>query len=593
MSLGRLHVIATVWTAALAASWATPAWAQDPASAEDVRETRSWLRTAPLRMGEAADVVVDPTDPLVVFAVGMDGAAWLSTDGGRGWERVLDRDTGTLSNDEDRLQLLDAYLQDAVDVMSDLDIDESLDIEDYDEDAYQDQFDQVQQEMAQLVADEARADLATQSFLFGDDTTQGVVHPRASMTRGHSELWVGRSDGLWMSSDMGATWTQVLDIASTQVVYLPGPQRFVAGTADGFHYGQAPTLLDAAADGTEGVLILDLSVAPEGIYAGTSDGLWFSQEGRGWFPTGPTSEPIVAVQADPNADEALWVTLSDGLWRSDDRGRTFDQVPAGDLEGVLDLGLLADGRLLAASEDGVWFQTPQGGFSQLTRGFNAPRATAIDGNTLDALFVANPGGVFRLVPRSEERAPLPQGEAPRWVEPDALLSAALSRPGVRMESLRGNARAANSALPQIRVDARFMPDRDLSYSVSSGTNRGVDSDFQATVALTWTPAGRKSSSSLAGVVIDGDLVVVGSDEQTVLAAKVGRRSAAYQRTLTERVLDLFSDRIDLELESRQVVGSPLADRVEHALRVLEVEAQLDTLTDGYVSRYNFAQGETP
>ncbi len=578
-------------------------WAQEspelpesglPAVRQTVRDTTSWKRIAPLRVGAVADVSVDLVTPEIVVTVGEDGAAWLSLDAGASWNRILERQVTGLSNDEDRLQQLDAYLQDAIDVLSADDLTNDLDIEEFDETALEDAIAERQQQIQQQIADEIRVDLDTQAFLFGDETKSGALGPRVSLTNGHDQIWVGRADGLWLSEDLGGSWDHVLQVATTRVIYSPERGVFVAGTADGFRYSVDPHAFIDAEDGTEQLLVLDIANAPEGLYAGTDDGLWYADTAQHWVPTGPSSQVLPAIAVDPNWDTGLWIATPGSVVRSDDRGRRFREPLQAPLRGVRDL-LYLDGsrRLFTASEDGPW-ESLDGGTTwiPLARGLVNPDVTGVAGASIDSLYLASRDGLFKLVPREEEGVVLEaDGPIPTWIDPNVLLREALYRTGVAGTDATRKIRGLNSALPQVRLDFRYDPDRDLRFTTSTGTTRGRDAVWQALVRLTWTPNGQKVASEVSGVVLDGDLVLVGADDQAVVAAKIGRRTVDYRRKVTDSVIDLFGARIELELSRPTLVGASLADKVEHRIRVLEVESQLDALTDGYVSRFNFANSE--
>jgi hypothetical protein len=587
----------------LALSYGSASWAQEspelpesvlPAVRQTLRDTTSWIRIAPLRIGAIADVAVDLTRPEIVVTIGENGATWLTLDAGASWSRILEREVSGLSNDEDRLQQLDAYMQDAIDIMSADDLTDNLDIEEFDETALEDAIADRQQEIQQQIADEIRVDLDTQAFLFGDETQSGALGPRVSLTGGHDQIWVGRADGLWLSEDLGGSWDHVLEMATTRVVYSSERGVFVAGTADGFRYSVDPHAFIDAEDGTEGLLVLDIANAPEGLYAGTNDGLWYADTAQHWVPTGPSADVLPAIAIDPNWETGLWIATPTAVVRSDDRGRRFRQPLGAPLRGVRDLlHLDASRRLLAASEDGPW-ESLDGGTTwiPLARGLVSPDVTGIAGASTDSLYLASRDGLFKLVPREEEGVILASdGPIPTWIDPQILLREALYRPGVAGTDATRKIRGLNSALPQVRMDFRYNPDRDLRFTTSSGTTRGRDSMWQASLRLTWTPDGQKVASEVSGVVLDGDLVLVGADDQAVVAAKVGRRTVNYRRKVTDSVIDLFGARIELELSRPMLAGSSLADKVEHQLRVLEVESQLDALTDGYISRYNFANSE--
>ena len=69
----------------------------------------------------------------------------------------------------------------------------------------------------------------------------------------------------------------------------------------------------------------------------------------------------------------------------------------------------------------------------------------------------------------------------------------------------------------------------------------------------------------------------------LLASRVGRQGTSYRAELAATVSRLYLLRQDLLLRG---VPGPLADRVERALQVAELDARLDALTQGAVSTWN-------
>lgn len=597
-----LGVSAIAWAQEAPSPEEAPSRAADPSilptSPEALRAAVGWRRVSPLRTGPVTDVAVDAVEGRVALAVGADGAAWLSLDAGATWFRVLEAADQVLSDDEDLLVQVEAHLEDVLDLPEADDLESMLDEgapeEFLDADAADAAADELM-DAADAVASDIRADLDAQPWLLGEGGRPGFGwRPRVALTNGAAELWVGRSDGLWLSTDVGTTWRQVLDLPTGPVAFLPARGLWVAGTADGFRFAADPLRFIDAEDGTEELRVLDLAVAPEGMYAGTDDGLWFAADAQAWIPTGPTSDAVHAVLVDPRWETGLWVATDSAVFRSDDRGRTFRATLGAPLSGVRDLVLVEPGaQVFAATNDGPWASVDGGTlWIPMVRGLLDPRTYAVAAGP-DLLLLASDEGVARLVPRDPDA---PDDVAPSfvpepWIPMEELVRAATTRPGLSDVNLSGSMRRAATAMPQLRLEARFDPDRALTWSNSLGSERAADAVFTARVVLQWTPDGRKRNASLTSVVLDEGVFIDDGRDRSMLTARVQRAGVQYQRVLATEVIDLATTHAELVGRTAALAGASIADRVEHALRILEIEARLDGLTDGYVGRVHLAASQ--
>lgn len=565
------------------------AHAQEPAS---FRETHAWKRAAPLRIGGTHSVTASREDPSILAVGAEDGAVWLSLDGGANWYVGLEASPKTTVDDENVLTALEAYIGDSVE-NPDVDlIEESLSEDGYvDEDLVEEMTDQLRDNVEQA-AEDVRADLQSQPWLFDADVTGDTVL-RVRFTRGHQDLWAARWDGLWYSRDLGTTWRQVVEMATTDVDYLESRGLWVAGTIDGFRFAADPYTFIDAEDGTESLRIHDVAEAPEGMYAGTADGLWFAEDAQAWIPIGPLVGDVLAVLPDPDWDTGLWLSTPDAVLRSDDRGRTVKHQLGAPLSGAVDLLHLGQGHVFAATDDGPW-ESRDGGttWQPLSRGLTMPRSYDLAG-AAGALLLSSSEGVFRLEPRSmDELVPDPSGAVPMWADPDALVAVAVHRRGLD-PGTKYVPRVASTLLPQIVAEVRWVGGGLLGYDVGTGTARDADGTTQARVVFRWTPSGRKSSVDPTTVVMDGDVFVDDGQDRALLSARVRRLATQYRQKITQQVVELWTSRQTLEEERVSMQSASLADRVEHALRIAEVEARLDGLTEGAVSRLRLSPGTEP
>lgn len=146
---------------------------------------------------------------------------------------------------------------------------------------------------------------------------------------------------------------------------------------------------------------------------------------------------------------------------------------------------------------------------------------------------------------------------------EAAVAAAGADPArARRLSRRGR---RSGLLPGIRVGARRGRERDLSESISSGSDRthqSMDDDLAFEAALT----------------LRLDRLAYGPDEVALLREQRSLQLAREQ--ITRAVVHLYFERRRLQLE-RDLRGR---DTIEGALRIAEIEALLDAFTGGAFRR---------
>ena len=147
-------------------------------------------------------------------------------------------------------------------------------------------------------------------------------------------------------------------------------------------------------------------------------------------------------------------------------------------------------------------------------------------------------------------------------------------------------RLAASALPQIRTEFRYWSGGALQFRESSGTGRDADGLYSFVTWLEWQPDGRKRySSSPDPIVADGQLLIDDGRDRSLLASRVGRRATIYRQAVIASVSEMYVARAELIADRARFEGESLEARVEHEIRIQALEARLDVLTDGAVSRY--------
>ncbi|MBT3218906.1 MAG: hypothetical protein HN348_07420 [Proteobacteria bacterium] len=555
-----------------------------------------------------SDIDIHPTEHGVYAAAELNGAVWLSLDGGVSWLRLLNPLAGNFgpdSNDEDILLEVETRIEDLVG-----------DIEDpseFEVDEGEDSVDEIQS-MIGDAAEQVRSELRSDPwFLEQEEVMKGrpdVARPRVWFTE-DGRLFVGRADGLYHTTDLGQTWELVLDVAVTSLAHLASRGLWVAGTQDGVRFStdamEGSFWIDAE-DGTEGIHIFDLTAAEEGIYAGTSDGLWLAHDAQTWRKLG-VDDAILSVHGDPDWELGLWFGTKTNVQRSDDGGLHWRPTLGAPLHSMLDMIRVGPGHLLAVTADGPW-ESMDGGTSwlPLVRGLSDPDCRGLTVRK-SLVLLASDEGVFRAEP-AQERGPEDEefvmAKPQEWIPIGILLDEASTREG--LVAAGKSRRVWASALPQVTLDAVYSPEPpSLHYNAGivsggfdAGTSQDRGGDFRANIRLRWTPLGRHGSYSTGEGDVERIHVLIGNDGEVyvddgtnphVMEARLNRRATVLRQNLASQVTDLYFARAELIEHRPRMTETSLHDQIDHELLIQELEAQLNILTDGAVSRWeNSHQG---
>ncbi len=560
------------------------------------------LQPAP-RAGPITGVAVNPADPAIAVAVAADGSAWLTITRGSSWFRVLDRlptSLGGLSEDEEVYREVEAFFEDmlAMEEIDDVvDDGEEPDVSAVDGDAGRD------------AAEAARTEVLSGGGITSGQITQEVeIAPRAFFSN-DGWLVISRRDGVHVTTNLGGSWSRVLDQPFTDILQLPGRGLWVAGTADGVRFAVDPYAWIDVEDGTEGLYIHDLSADQEGVYAATDDGLWFAPDAQRWSRQGSIRETLYSVETDPDWPLGLWIATANNVRRSDDGGRTLALEVGEGIRSVRDVDRVGPGHLLATGEFGV-FESIDGGLTwdRFERGLTNVASSSIS-SAGDQVWLAGKEGPFLLMQVSTEEllADLRQ-DVPPWVPVGAIVTRSLSRPG--LVSQRGGMRRFVAAylLPQVRLEGQYRVKQGLRWNDTSGTVRTRFPEQIGRLILQWSPPGRKvrmgeydgdidfdsdlddSDRADVDIVVVDDSVFVGGSAAGYASQVATRRSAMkYRNTLIEDINDIYSQRNDLIRQRTRLDDAALADKIVHELKIQELEATLDVLSDGAVSSWAMAQ----
>ncbi len=569
---------------------------EEPGPPDTFQGDWEWTAFGPKTLAGMSDVAQHPSRTETIAAVTTDGQVWLTTDRGASWSVVLDggrNSLGTESNDEDILIGIEARVEEILDELETDDL--SVDPDDYVDDldgleAAIEEMEARAEEIAQEASDAAE-DALEQAW--GEFYADGVTDSQAASTAisGRNRVWfddeerllVGRVDGLHLSRDLGGTWSRVLDVGVNALVRLPHRNLWVAGTADGVRFAVDLSIWIDSDDGTEGLYINDLAADGDGIYAGTASGLWFAPDAQTWGQIGNLDDPVTALLVDPTSDGGLW--LSDGLMvlRSNDAGATATAGFGASLAGVSEMVWLGAGHLLAASANGPW-ESMDGGSSwwPVSEGLADPGTGALALHGGDVL-LASKEGISRLEEAREEPADLTAppdlssfepAVVPDWIPADVLIGTMMSRQEL---TARGGSRLAAAALPELTIAWQHQAEDGLDFVAGGGSSRELGAQWKAGIQLKWKGGGR--------LVVDG----TGGPDVGLAPSSAGsalkRGASAYGLDLASEVAEMCFARAELVALRPPAGATSLREEVDYELEILELEAQLDHITNGAVSAW--------
>jgi hypothetical protein len=554
------------------------AWAEEPPPVLDLTSEpapqvvpRGPQPDAAIRRGgpdaerDLAAVAVDVDDPAVRMVVTVDGAVWRSRDAGISWELVLvGQDVlGGASSQEDALLDLETRMTELVEELASGDPDEEID------------------PTGELQA-EVRAGTAWLERVQQAGGDEARVLPRA-WSLGDAVWAVGRPDGLWLSRDRGDTWRRrlmapVTALASHGPVTVAGGPEGAWWSTEGETWEPAPGLMG----------VLDLASTASGFVAVTEVETLVSADGVSWSRVSADGGRAVAV--DPaggwyRASETAVVTSSDSgaTWRS----------PTGvvGVSGILEVLVLPNGVVLAAGSGGVAQSEDGGGrwTPLLSADGGVARGLAWDGS---AMLVASDEGLFELTPTAPEAK---DGRLEPWMPLGDLLVAAERRSGMNPSSgqLGPGGQALLWLLPQVRGAFGVNWVDGLGSRLDAGLEGGAALYIGGGVQITWSPPRRDLSAAdnVIDVEDDGTVNVYGEGADNWMAlGRSGRRASLHRLEVAEEIVALYERHEEVRRQAGDARPRPLADSVQLALRIEEIEARLDLLTDGAVRIWEQSQG---
>lgn len=562
-----------------------------------------WVPVGPIDEATFLDVAIHPTRPSVWAAIRDAGSVWVTLDNGQTWVQALQGDPsrlGRVSDDEQVLLDVQARVDEIVGDLPD------ADAIDQDDGLTDDELDALEElESATNAAADAAADVlgGVQTEVDGGQwlgdlpsAAEADGRPRVVFTT-TGLLMVARGDGLHLSPDLGTSWSSVLNQPISDVAEV-GPGQVLAVGPQGAWFSPdlvqwTPTPMPMAAPPYD--LVVDggtFAVGPDGVWL-ASNGLWEHLPGAG------PHVPLTVRPTRASYDRGLVVATLNDLLRAESTTVPAQPVLGGPLPEVRDVERWQDDVLVAATSLGPYV-SENGGRSWvlLDHGLDDPRVHAVEVVGGQVVLVGN-AGIWRLEPRSPEpEAPAAPGGLQPFVPLGLLIDTASAREELRQSI---GSRWAAALLPQVSMEylTRRRVGPDWENNDPDGTALDLDGYWQARTVLTWTPGRQRTGTSfdaegggddLPVVVVGREVVVDDGQAPQVLYSKVSRGATNYRGILAGRITEMYRLRARLLLE-----GEPrdLLRAVQRQLRIDELEASLDALTDGAVTRWRLDANNVP
>jgi hypothetical protein len=373
------------------------------------------------------------------------------------------------------------------------------------------------------------------------------------------ELWVSRDSGMSWAAQPGLVgWSKEDWLLDAEVRLQEIRRRRVWDAEDGWRRGgegrlRHALLADVEADPTWTFRDLPEAGKARIVWKGQLPVLeWIDQESEADRATSmlrDLSDGFVRVlgggeiSAARPSSERLVVLASDAVYDTPDAGETFRRYE-------LPMGAIDDGQVAVDAQGGVWVATRT---DLLLWTSNSPPAFVPHGHLRDV---------------------------------GQLVDAATTRAGLERVGLRSR-RVMAAAIPMITAEGGVEPITSLSWGVL-GTLRSEARHAFAMVRATWTPrrprqfGSGRSGPDLNLVVVDGRPLLLTGEDDYVVASFLDRATQRYQGQLSSFVIELARRRAEYLEAAEAAREESLFTRVIVHLAVLEVEALLDAVSDGYV-----------
>ncbi|MCB9685127.1 MAG: hypothetical protein H6738_07110 [Alphaproteobacteria bacterium] len=569
-----------------------------PALPMDLAAGRTWTPIGPDGLDRVSDATIHLQRADILAAAALDGSVWVSVDAGAGWRKVL-AGLALSSRDEEVMLQIQARVQELV---SQVDSPSESAYEDNGyldeealEQAVQDAAEQARQLAAQAVS-EVQSELDAGAWFLEQEAVIGGERDRARPRVGFTQLGLllsARADGLRVSEDLGASWELVLEQAVTAFAELEDG-TYAVGLTDGLLLSSDLRRWQRV-DALEGRRVTDLTLDGP-LWVSTVDGLFWTTDRLDWELSSAWPGEVYAAR--PTGEgTALAIGTEDTVWRlAEPAVGPATPSTGGPVPRATSLARTPSKTLLAASAAGPW-QSADGGRTWTSLALGVDELDeSWDIEVRDGLvLLAAASGLYRLDPVPEVVKP-PQVQLVDWIPLGVLLDLSLGRRELNAHTGR---RWVAAMLPELTLQGQWNQDVGDDWDVDTWTLHNVDTWWQVKGTMTWRPGRQRRSNSfdagsfgsdLSVLVVGGDVVVDDGTTTAVLGSAVRRGSILYRTELTEQISEMWTTRQRLVAEERDTQGAELVDLVRRRLRVLELEARLDALTNGAVSSWDPTPG---
>lgn len=461
-------------------------------------------------------------------------------------------------------------------------------------------------------------------------------------------IYIGFKDGLYKTADSGKSWKLLAPGLITKINYIyldsQSSGAVYAATEDGLFESRDAGVnwqkIFLGKDVLErNVLTLALCYSsPKAIFIGTGSGVFFSPAGQiAWQKVSGKllDASVLSIAAHPDNSDTLLAATSKGLFRSEDRMAQYEKVLSGfNLESedaISDVDsqeeeIVPENYFLrylafdAKDSSKVYLASSEGLLVSLDGGKNWRRRIAsglieekinfiLSDDKSGILYLATENGVFACQGDSCQQLyqgadfklcrqlALEQGEGILLAADNGIFKISLNE----ARAIAGNQREINNGLfigepaigqiqkeaikyaevypekiSQWRKQARlkaFMPELSLDYDKTVTTALGATYDRVQVGPRDW------------GLSLKWDLAdVIFSTEQTSIDVR-SRLMVQLRDDILNEVTRLYFERRRLQLELARQQGLNADSRVEKELRLEELTALIDGLTNGCLSRH--------
>lgn len=555
------------------------------------RDGEDWSARGPV--GEVFGNDLDARSGREVVVVDDDGAVWWTDDGGRVWSQRLPPSRQRRARVSEEAVRLDAEIR-IEELIDDIGEDPSAaqgllsdETEAGLEDALAEQESAVEQ-ITEALQDTLQAD-ANDAGFFSQVSGVDEDHPRARVAWMGDEVLVGRVDGLWVITPDGAA-SHPLSRTVTAVAF-DGAQEVVVGTLRGLWRRDGARGEWQRIDEGPPRVVYDL------VYDGT--GSWWAATGRGvWkLDASLAQEPGQVLDGVPLKDLAtdgagrVWATDGLRLWRLDGAEPEALSHPSG--ETLVDVDVV-DGQLRLLTASALW--TRPALEDRADWGVTSVRLpagvspVAVSG-PLDRPWIATTRGIWTL---SEARR-VQESDDDRFVPMPALLAAAATQTGLTARAGVGKAtQAARWLVPEIVFELWLWEQPRMVSVLDRGLSLDDRGYTQWMVRAVWRPPSREVAfvdpeDLVVSVDETGTRVYSGAFDDGVLVARQARAALREGSRRTANIVALSQRRAELVASRSEAAEEDLRARVRLELGIQEIEATLDALTEGAVSRWKSAQ----